>query len=808
MTLAFPTLTATVAPPPSTLWSPNLTAPFPTNAPWQNFVLGDGGMPEVVPPYVVRSSQGGVAASYPSQTVATAFIIQSFVASFVLSALEGLSTHQVTAYDDVSVTLAYSTTTTVAAAAATRPVLLVPLVRGSPYLTFLFRDAGATPVLSADQGIASVEATAGGTKHRVTLANGQTWLIYSSAPVAFTQDNATLTAAARFTGTLRAALLPGNAAAAEEAILDAHAMAVVVGGAVEVSAFRLKYRWAVAPWGEQTTAAAVAPLMLTLPMHRRMSLRVYDSTPTAAGVPFPASPPAAPPSAAAPSAAPPSSAFPSLPADPCASAPSPLSAEAMAAGGVWAAISSVDPARRVSAAAPPPAAAATAGPVPPAQTLVYRTLDGLAVGAAGGSWEVKAPAVHTAWHTRWLSTDPDLTAALRTAVRNDSAALAPILDTSTYTFGKVAARAARLALIAEQLGEAEAQDRAVGVVRDALSAWFNGSVAGNALLYDPSWGGVVSANGAADSGADFGMGCYNDHHFHFGYWLYAAAVVARNDQAWAVAHRHHLLNLVSDIMSPRATSAFPKLRHFDLYSLHSWASGLFEFADGRNQESFSEGVNAYYSASLLGLAFGDLHMANLAATLASVESLAAQTLIQVDMRRWDPILSTDVSAAVAGAPAAGSASAPSSAAAAPKSASVPLSSAALAAAATSGFPNYDETFANANRLVGMVWANKRDAGLWFAAADQIDKRVGIQVLPITPYLLFLFPDREFNAKVTEWALPLVQTDGVTDQWKAFTWAVQATHDPQAARKNIEALSVYDEGNSQSNMLWWLAVNSP
>eukprot|EP00475_Leptophrys_vorax_P028696 TRINITY_DN4172_c0_g1_i3.p1 TRINITY_DN4172_c0_g1~~TRINITY_DN4172_c0_g1_i3.p1 ORF type:complete len:514 (-),score=0.21 TRINITY_DN4172_c0_g1_i3:188-1504(-) len=438
----------------------------------------------------------------------------------------------------------------------------------------------------------------------------------------------------------------------------------------------------------------------------------------------------------------------------------------MAAGGVWAAISSVDPARRVSAAAPPPAAAATAGPVPPAQTLVYRTLDGLAVGAAGGSWEVKAPAVHTAWHTRWLSTDPDLTAALRTAVRNDSAALAPILDTSTYTFGKVAARAARLALIAEQLGEAEAQDRAVGVVRDALSAWFNGSVAGNALLYDPSWGGVVSANGAADSGADFGMGCYNDHHFHFGYWLYAAAVVARNDQAWAVAHRHHLLNLVSDIMSPRATSAFPKLRHFDLYSLHSWASGLFEFADGRNQESFSEGVNAYYSASLLGLAFGDLHMANLAATLASVESLAAQTLIQVDMRRWDPILST------------------------------------------SGFPNYDETFANANRLVGMVWANKRDAGLWFAAADQIDKRVGIQVLPITPYLLFLFPDREFNAKVTEWALPLVQTDGVTDQWKAFTWAVQATHDPQAARKNIEALSVYDEGNSQSNMLWWLAVNSP
>ncbi|BAT94974.1 hypothetical protein VIGAN_08162600 [Vigna angularis var. angularis] len=69
-----------------------------------------------------------------------------------------------------------------------------------------------------------------------------------------------------------------------------------------------------------------------------------------------------------------------------------------------------------------------------------------------------------------------------------------------------------------------------------------------------------------------------------------------------------------------------RLRCFDLYKLHSWAGGLTEFADGRNQESTSEAVNAYYSAALMGLAYGDTQLIATGSTLAALEIHSAQML--------------------------------------------------------------------------------------------------------------------------------------------------------------------------------------
>ncbi|KAG4914954.1 hypothetical protein JHK87_052511 [Glycine soja] len=51
-----------------------------------------------------------------------------------------------------------------------------------------------------------------------------------------------------------------------------------------------------------------------------------------------------------------------------------------------------------------------------------------------------------------------------------------------------------------------------------------------------------------------------------------------------------------------------QLRCFDFYKLHSWAGGLTNFGDGRNQQSTSEVVNAYYAAALMGLAYGHTHL--------------------------------------------------------------------------------------------------------------------------------------------------------------------------------------------------------
>jgi len=59
--------------------------------------------------------------------------------------------------------------------------------------------------------------------------------------------------------------------------------------------------------------------------------------------------------------------------------------------------------------------------------------------------------------------------------------------------------------------------------------------------------------------------------------------------------------LIREIASPdRNDPLFPFLRNFDPYAGHSWASGNAQFADGNNQESSSEAMNAWYGIILWG----------------------------------------------------------------------------------------------------------------------------------------------------------------------------------------------------------------
>jgi endo-1,3(4)-beta-glucanase len=96
-----------------------------------------------------------------------------------------------------------------------------------------------------------------------------------------------------------------------------------------------------------------------------------------------------------------------------------------------------------------------------------------------------------------------------------------------------------------------------------------------------------------------------------------------------------------------------------LYKLHFWAGGLTEFGDGRNQQSTSEAVNAYYSVALMGLAYRDAHLVAIGSMLAALEIQAAQTCWHV--RESDNM--------------------------------------------------YEEVFTRENKVVGVLWANKRDSGL-------------------------------------------------------------------------------------------------
>lgn len=109
-----------------------------------------------------------------------------------------------------------------------------------------------------------------------------------------------------------------------------------------------------------------------------------------------------------------------------------------------------------------------------------------------------------------------------------------------------------------------------------------------------------------DAGSNFGAGFYNDHHYHFGYHIYAAAVVGKYNKSWLKKNYENVLLLIRDIANPSENDPyFPTFRHKDWYLGFSWASGIVTiqgqpYPNGRNQESSSEAIHAYEAVALFG----------------------------------------------------------------------------------------------------------------------------------------------------------------------------------------------------------------
>ncbi|KAJ9147407.1 hypothetical protein P3X46_029572 [Hevea brasiliensis] len=384
----------------------------------------------------------------------------------------------------------------------------------------------------------------------------------------------------------------------------------------------------------------------------------------------------------------------------------------------------------------------------------YKSIDGDLVGVVGDSWVLKSDPISVTWHSI-KGIKEESCAEIVSALCKDVEGLnaSAITTTSSYFYGKLVARAARLALIAEEVGFLDVIPMIRKYLKETIEPWLEGTFGANGFLYDDKWSGIVTKQGSSDSGADFGFGVYNDHHYHIGYFLYGIAVLAKFDPLWGRKFRPQAYTLMADFMNlgRRSNSYYPRLRCFDLYKLHSWAGGLTEFADGRNQESTSEAVNAYYSAALMGLAYGDTHLVAIGSMLTAMEIHAAQTWWHV--REGDNF--------------------------------------------------YEEDFTRENRVLGVLWANKRDSGLWFAPAEWRECRLGIQLLPLLPISEVLFSDVSFVRELVNWTLPALGREGVGEGWKGFVYALEAIYDKESALMKIRNLNGHDDGNSLSNLLWWI-----
>ncbi|KAL2335310.1 hypothetical protein Fmac_016523 [Flemingia macrophylla] len=387
----------------------------------------------------------------------------------------------------------------------------------------------------------------------------------------------------------------------------------------------------------------------------------------------------------------------------------------------------------------------------------YKSIDGGLVGVvASNSWVLKADPVFVTWHSSKGIPKAKARDEIMSALRKDVDYLnsSSITTNESYFYGKLIARAARLALIAEEVCCLDVIPEVRLYLKETIVPWLEGTFYGNGFLYDNKWGGIMTEQGSSNNAnVDHGFGVYNDHHYNLGYFIYGIAVLTKLDPAWGMNYKAQAYSLVQDYMNLGTNSNlnYTRLRCFDPYLLHSWAGGLTVFRDGRSQQNTSEAVNAYYSAALLGLVYGDANLVTLGSTLTALEILGAKMWWHVE----------------------------------------------------EGGDMYEKEFGEGNRIVGVLWSNKRDSRLWFTSAERRECRLGIHVLPLLPISEVLFSNVEYVKQLVDWTLPALNRHDVCDGWKGFIYALEGIYDNECALRKIKRLKDFDDGNSLTNLLWWV-----
>ncbi len=268
-----------------------------------------------------------------------------------------------------------------------------------------------------------------------------------------------------------------------------------------------------------------------------------------------------------------------------------------------------------------------------------------------------------------------LTAADRSTltgiVSTDAGRVATLDATDSYYGGKQLTRAVQVYRLARQLGLTTAASTLRSAIVARLDQWFDPTGCASrttaCFAYDRALKGVVGEQPSYGSDTEL-----NDHHFHYGYLLYAAGAMALDDASLTSRWSTMADTVAADIAATRSTATTVTRRHFDDYAGHGWASGVAPFADGNNEESSSEATNAWVGVTLWGRASGNADLATEGQWMFSREAGSA-------VAYW------------------------------------------LKPAPVPGFTS---------PMAALLWGGKKDYATWFSAEPSA--KVGIQVLPAAP----------------------------------------------------------------------------
>jgi len=194
--------------------------------------------------------------------------------------------------------------------------------------------------------------------------------------------------------------------------------------------------------------------------------------------------------------------------------------------------------------------------------------------------------------------------------------------TDSYNEGQVMNRLIQTARIAHETGNIEARDKMVATIKERLEDWLLAEAGEVAFLfyYNTDWSALIGY--PAGHGQDNNI---NDHHFHWGYFIHAAAFMEQFEPGWADQWGPMVNMLVRDAASSnRADNMFPFLRNFNPYQGHCWANGFATFPQGNDQESTSESMQFNSSLIHWGTVTGNDEIRDLGIYLYTTEQTAIE----------------------------------------------------------------------------------------------------------------------------------------------------------------------------------------
>ena len=334
--------------------------------------------------------------------------------------------------------------------------------------------------------------------------------------------------------------------------------------------------------------------------------------------------------------------------------------------------------------------------------------------------------------------------------------------TDTYWSGKNYGKVAELAAIARSIGMQSQADQLINWLKSELSEWFTAEADGalktkKYFVYDSDWNTLF--------GFDEAYGAHQriaDHHFHYGYFVRAAAEICRVDLAWCGHDQYGPMIelLIRDYAADKNDEMFPHMRNFDPANGFSWADGKMNFIRGNNNESTSEAATAYGAIILYGLATGNdaltekgmyLHASTGAAYWEYWNNLDGYNNVSSDADNF-----------------------------------------------MSGY---------AHLTTSIIWGDGVDFATWFSGAYA--HILGIQGLPSSPLIFHVGIHPEYMEDYVDLGLS-ESSNGkpsglIDDQWRDLWWNLWAMTDADAAIADYNSVSSYqpEQGESKAHTYHWI-----